>query len=80
MALKKKNISQAGIARELDYCPQHIFSTIKDPKRSWPVACHIAKALNKKVEEIWPENFHPNQPPPKPGRPLSKGFYNHQTA
>ena len=80
IALKKKDISQSGLARDLKKTPQHIFLVIKNPKRSFPAACHIAKALGKKVEEIWPETFSPGQQPPKVGRPLSKGFYDHQAA
>jgi lambda repressor-like predicted transcriptional regulator len=79
-ALADKDISQSGLARDLGCTPQHIFMVIKDPTRSFAAACHIAMALNKALEEIWPETFSPNQPPPKVGRPLSKGFYDHQAA
>lgn len=79
-ALRVRNISQSGLARDLDYTPQHIFLTIKDPTRSFPVACHIAKALGKKPEEVWPEIYRPNQAPPKPGRPLTKGLYDNCAA
>ncbi|MCP3940040.1 MAG: transcriptional regulator [Desulfobacteraceae bacterium] len=80
MALQKKKISQSGLARDLNVTPQHIFLVIKDPTRSFPAACHIARALNKAPEEVWPETFRPNQPAPKIGRPLTSGFYNHRAA
>lgn len=80
MAFQKRKITQSGIARDLGVTPQHIFLVIKDPTRSFSAACHIAKALNKAVEEVWPETFRPNQPPPKIGRPLTRGLYNHQAA
>ena len=79
-ALKHRRISQSGLARDLGYTPQHIFLTIKDPTRSFPVACHIARALGKNPEDVWPEIYQPNQRPPKPGRPLTKGLYDHQAA
>lgn len=79
-ALKEKDISQSGLARDLKKTPQHIFLVIKNPKRSFPAACHIAKALGKKIEEVWPETYQPNQPPPKPGRPLTNGLFDHQAA
>jgi len=80
IALKKKDISQSGLARDLKRTPQHIFLVIKNPKRSFPAACHIAKALGKRVEEIWPETFSPDQAPPKPGRPITNGLFAHEAA
>jgi len=80
IALKNKDISQSGLARDLGCTPQHIFLVIKDPTRSFPAACHIAKALDKGPADIWPEIYRPDQPPPKVGRPLSKGYYDHQAA
>lgn len=80
LALKNKDISQSGLARDLDCTPQHIFLVIKDPTRSFPAACHIARALNKGLEDIWPETYSQDQQPPKVGRPLSKGYYDHQAA
>jgi len=80
IALKIKDISQSGLAEDLGCTPQNIFLTIKDPTRSYPAASHIAKALGKKIEDVWPEIYSPNQPPPKVGRPLSKGYYDHQAA
>lgn len=79
-ALKDREISQSGLARDLGCTPQHIFLVIKDPTRSFTVACHISMALNRALEEIWPEIFRRGQAAPKPGRPLSKGFYDHQAA
>ena len=80
IALKKKDISQSGLARDLGCTPQHIFLVIKDPTRSFPAACHIAKALGKKLSDIWPEIFSPNHQPPKAGRPITHGLYDHQAA
>lgn len=79
-ALKHRDITQSGLARDLGCTPQHIFLVIKDPTRSFPAARHIAKALDKDLNEVWPETYRPNQPRPKPGRPISKGFYDHQAA
>ncbi|MCG8643313.1 MAG: helix-turn-helix domain-containing protein [Desulfobacterales bacterium] len=80
IALRKRDISQSGLARDLGCSPQHIFLVIKDPTRSFPAACHIATALKKTVDEIWPETFTPNQEPPRVGRPMSKGLYDHHAA
>lgn len=77
-ALKNRNITQSGLARDLDCTPQNVFLTIKDPTRSFPVASHIARALGKNLEDVWPETYQPNQQPPKPGRPLTHGLYAHQ--
>lgn len=79
-ALKRLGLSQSGLARDMGCTPQHIFLTIKDPTRSFPVATHIAMALQKAPNDVWPENFEPNQAPPRPGRPLSRGLYDHQAA
>jgi lambda repressor-like predicted transcriptional regulator len=79
-ALKRRDISQSGLARDLGCTPQHIFLVIKDPTRSFPAAQHIATALGKKPSDVWPELYHPDQAPPKPGRPLSKGYFDHQAA
>ncbi len=46
-ALKRRDISQSGLARDLGCTPQHIFLVIKDPTRSFPAAQHIATALGK---------------------------------
>lgn len=79
-ALKRRDISQSGLARDLGCTPQHIFLVIKDPTRSFPAAQHIATALDKEPAEVWPEIYRPGQAPPKPGRPLSKGYFDHQAA
>jgi len=79
-ALKIRDISQSGLARDLGRTPQHIFQVIKDPTRSFPAACHIAKALDKNLAEIWPEVFSQNQPPPKSGRPFTHGLYDREPA
>ena len=79
-ALKKRDISQSGLARDLGCTPQHIFLVIKDPTRSFPAACHIAKALNKGPADIWPEIYEPDQAPPQVGRPLTNGLFDHQAA
>lgn len=78
--LKDRGISQSGLARDLNRSPSHVGRVINDPKRSWPMACHIAKALGKKPEEVWPEIFAPNQQAPKVGRPLGRGIFTHNTA
>jgi len=78
--LNDRGISQSGLARDLDRSPSHIGRVIRDPKRSWPVACHVAKALGKKPEEVWPETFTPDQSAPKVGRPLGCGLFDHQAA
>ena len=80
IALKKKDISQSGLARDLGCTPQHIFLVIKDPTRSFPAACHIARALDRDLADIWPEIFSPDQPPPKVGRPLTHGLYDREPA
>ena len=77
IALSYMGISQSGLARDLNRSPSHIGRVIENPNRSFPVACHIAKALQMDLEEIWPETYGSNQHPPKPGRPLTKGLYNH---
>lgn len=74
-ALKNKNISQSGLARDLNVTPQHIFHVIKTPTRSFSAACHIAKAIDKQLDDVWPEIYEPNQAPPKIGRPLTKGYF-----
>jgi len=79
-ALKAKDISQSGLARDLKKTPQHIFLVIKNPKRSFPAACHIARALGKNIEEVWPETFSTGQTPPKAGRPMTHGLYDREPA
>lgn len=80
IALKLKRVSQSGLARDLGCTPQHVFRVIKDPTSSFPVALHIATALGKDLEDVWPETFEPDQQPPKVGRPLTRGLYNHRAA
>ena len=79
-ALKRRDISQSGLARDLGCTPQHIYLVINDPKRSFPAASHIAAALERTPEEVWPEIFQPGYQPQRPGRPLSKGLYDHKAA
>jgi lambda repressor-like predicted transcriptional regulator len=78
--LNDRGISQSGLARDLNRSPSHVGRVIRDPKRSWPMACHIARALDKKPEEVWPETFAPDQPTPKVGRPLGRGLFTHKPA
>ncbi|MCD4678051.1 MAG: helix-turn-helix transcriptional regulator [Desulfobacula sp.] len=79
-ALIDKDISQSGLGRDLNCTPQNIHMTIKNPKRSFSTAKHIARALGKKIHEVWPETFKPGQEPPKTGRPLTKGYFDHHAA
>ena len=79
-ALDDKGLSQSGLAGDLKKSPSHIGRVIRNPTRSFPVACHVAKALGKKPHEVWPEVFKPNQSPPKVGRPQGRGLYDHQAA
>lgn len=78
--LKRRDISQSGLARDLGCTPQHIYLVINDPTRSFPAAQHIATALGKELADVWPEIYRPDQAPPRPGRPLSKGYFDHQAA
>ena len=79
-ALDDRGINQSGLARDLKRSPSHIGRVIRNPSRSFPVARHVAKALGKKPEEVWPEVFKPNQPAPKVGRPPGRGLYDHHAA
>jgi lambda repressor-like predicted transcriptional regulator len=72
--------TQAGLARDLNVTPQHIYKVINGIASSHRVRRHIAKAINKSVEEIWPETYQAKANPTKTGRPLSRGLYDCQAA
>ncbi len=70
-ALDDVEISQAGLARDINVNRTMIHLVIYDKSGSPRVREHIAKAINRPVDEIWA----PRQNPPKLGRPLTKGLY-----
>jgi len=70
-ALNDIEISQAGLARDLNVSRTLIHLVIYDKASSSRVRAHIAKALNRPVDKIWTIRKNP----PTPGRPLTKGLY-----
>ena len=79
-ALAKQQVSQSGLARDLNRSPSLIHRTIKNPSVSYPAAKHIAQALGKTPADVWPEHFQPGQCAPRPGRPLTRGLFHHPHA
>lgn len=74
-ALDDVDISQAGLARDLDVSRSLIYQVIHNTATSHRVRCHIAKAINRPVDELWEIKN-----PARVGRPLTHGLYDRQTA
>jgi len=72
-ALDDVEISQAGLARDLDVSRTLIHLIIYDKASSSRVRAHIARAINRQVDEIWIIR----KDSPTPGRPLTKGYFDH---
>ncbi|SDU27409.1 helix-turn-helix domain-containing protein [Desulfobacula phenolica] len=75
-ALDDVDISQAGLARDLDVSRSMVAMVIHNKATSHRVRCHIAKAINRPVNEVWEIKKNPTQT----GRPLTHGLYDRQTA
>ena len=78
-ALKDAGITASGIARDLNCSPTHVLRIINGGAVSDRVRRHIAKCIRVSVEQIWPETYL-NGGPREPGRPMSRGLYDHQAA
>lgn len=70
-ALEAVEISQAGLARDLNVSRSLINQVINNNAISHRVRCHVAKAIGRPVGEIW----HIKNNPHKVGRPLTKGLF-----
>jgi len=73
--LKKREITPAGIARELNKTPTAVHLVINGKSVSHEIRSHIAECIGKPVENIWPETYLLKPDPTKKGRPLTKGHY-----
>jgi lambda repressor-like predicted transcriptional regulator len=73
--LRQKGVTIAGIARDLNKTNTAIALTVKGLTVSDKIRRHIAKCINKPVEDIWPETYLVKDDPTKKGRPTSKGLY-----
>ena len=72
-ALDSVDISQAGLARDLNVSRSLIYQVIHNNATSHRVRCHIAKAVGRPVGELWEIKENPT----RPGRPLTRGLYDH---
>ena len=70
-ALDNAGISQAGLARDLNVSRVHIHHVIHNNTVSHRVRCHIAKAINRPVNDLW----EIKEDPTKAGRPITNGFF-----
>jgi transcriptional regulator with XRE-family HTH domain len=70
-ALADQGISQAGLARDLNVSRSHIHSVIHNRLASHRVRCHIARAINRPVNDLWEIKENPT----RNGRPLTKGYF-----
>lgn len=73
-AIEDRDLSQAGLARDLGVSRSLIYQVIHNNATSHRVRCHIAKAINKPVNEIWEIKRNPT----RVGRPLGRGLYDHR--
>jgi len=73
--LKKREITAAGIARELDKTPTSIHLVISGKSVSHKIRSYIAECIEKPVENVWPETYLLKPDPTKKGRPMTKGHY-----
>ena len=74
-ALGERNISSAGIARDLDVKAPHVHRVIYGHCVSDRVRRHIALCIESPVEVIWPETYLTKKNPTRKGRPRSRGLY-----
>jgi len=74
--LEAADISQAGLARDLKVSRSLIHQVIHNQSISHRVRCHIAKAVNRPVNELWEVKANHS----RVGRPLTRGLYDHQAA
>ncbi len=72
--LTNRGYQQSGLARDLGVGTSMVCQVISGKSISYRVQCHIAKAIGRPVEEVFPVN--PN--PTRKGRPLGRGLYDHQ--
>ena len=72
-ALDNVEISQAGLARDLNVSRSLIHQIIYNKATSHRARCHIAKAIKRSVGEVWTIKKDPT----KVGRPLTMGLYDH---
>lgn len=55
--LKKMNISQSLLAKQLSVAPSVVNNVIHGRSTSYFVASYIAKILGKSLPELWPERY-----------------------
>lgn len=72
-AIEDAGLDQAGLADDLGRSRSLIHQVIHNTSTSHPVRCHIAKAINKPVEDLWDIKKNPS----KAGRPRGRGLYDH---
>ena len=70
-ALKGKNITIAGIARELEKSTTAIQMVINGSSVSHKIRKHVAKCIGLDVKEV----FNVKENPTQKGRPVSKGLH-----
>jgi transcriptional regulator with XRE-family HTH domain len=73
-ALDDVDISQAGLARDLDVSRSMVAMVIHNKAASHRVRCHIAKAIGLPVEEV----FKVKRNPTRIGRPITHGLYDRE--
>lgn len=74
--LRDVNKTPAALAKDLEKSPTSFYLVIDGKSVSNDIRCHIAKAVNMPVEEIWPETYLVHGGPTRPGRPKTHGLYN----
>lgn len=72
-AIEDAGLDQAGLADDLGKSRSLIHQVIHNTSTSHPVRCHIAKAINRPVDELWEIKKNPT----KIGRPRGRGIYAH---
>lgn len=77
--IRDAKTTPAALARDIDKSPTAFYLVIDGKSVSYDIMCHIAKAIDKPVEEIWPENFTNGQPR-RPGRPETHGIFDKDAA
>lgn len=73
--LRKREITLAGIARELGKSSTAISLIVDGKSVSHAIRTHIAECIERPVEKIWPETYLVRKNPTKRGRPLTKGYH-----
>jgi len=74
-ALEDDGLSMAGLARDLNVSRTAVQQVVYNITVSHRIRCHIAKSLNKPVEELWSIKN-----PGKKGRTLTHGLYDREPA